>query len=76
MHVSGARIAGYQPPDKVDRKEGIGGQDVRRVYDRSRKTIDDRLADKRCRWSGGLAEMVGELAEERLARQVDEWLRS
>jgi ATP-dependent Clp protease ATP-binding subunit ClpC len=76
VHASRSRITGYQPPEKADRKEGIGGQTLRRVYDRPRKSIDDRLAGKRMRWSGRLADAVGELAEQRLSQQVDEYFRS
>jgi ATP-dependent Clp protease ATP-binding subunit ClpC len=76
VHVSEMRIADYQPPEKADRKEGIGDQDVRRVYDRPRKAIEDRLSDQRRRWSGSPTECIAELVEERLARHVDEWYRS
>ena len=76
VHVSESRITGYRPPEKVDRKEGIGGQDVRRVYNRPRKSVEDRLSGKRQRWSGSPAEIIGAMAEERLTLQVDEWFRS
>ena len=76
VHVSDLRITDYQPPEKIDRKEGIGGQSVRRVYDRPRKSIEDRISGKRQRWSGSPAEVIAAMAEERLALQVDEWFRS
>ncbi len=64
VHVSDARITDYQPPAKIDRKEGIGGQDVRRVYDRPRKSVEDRVSGKRQRWSGSPAEIIGAMVEE------------
>ncbi len=76
VHVSESPIADYQPPEKIDRKEGIAGQDVRRIYDRPRKSAGDCLSGKKQRWSGSPAEIIGAMAEERLARQVDEWFRS
>jgi len=76
VHVSDARITDYQPPAKIDRKEGIGGQDVRRVYDRPRKSVEDRLSGKRQRWPGSPAEIIGAMVEDHLARQVKEWFRS
>jgi ATP-dependent Clp protease ATP-binding subunit ClpA len=76
VHASAAAITEYQPPEKIDRKEGIGGQPVRRIYDRARKSAEDRPSGKRQRWSGSPADVIAVSAEERLLQQLDEWFRS
>ena len=73
VHVSQSGIAAYQPPEKIDRLEGIGGQELRRCYDKPRESIDDRRVGQRVRWSGDLADRLGPLVEERLSACIDEW---
>lgn len=52
VHVSQQPMADYKPPARIDRKGSIGGQAVRRVYDRQRNIIEDKQADVRQRWPG------------------------
>ncbi len=73
VHVSQTGIAAYQPPEKIDRMEGIGGHELRRSYDEPRQSIDDRRLGQRQRWSGDLADVVGLLVEKRLSACIDAW---
>ncbi len=74
VHVSQARIEDYQPPRRIDRREGIGNQPQRRVWNQSRKSIDDRLRPGRVFWSSeSLEPFLATLVEQHLMERVHSW---
>ena len=74
---SEAPLRDYVPPDRIDRRGAIANQPPRRVYDTVRFVIDDKLSEKRQRWTGGaLGEVIGELVQQRLLSEARAWIRS
>jgi ATP-dependent Clp protease ATP-binding subunit ClpA len=68
---SSAELAQYVPPAGITRRGGIATQDRRRIYDAGAQTVHDLALDKKIPWqSRGLENVVGELLEERLQRQL------
>jgi hypothetical protein len=77
VHASQATMSGYQPPFRIDRREGIGGQEVRRQWSPPRKSIDDRLVRGKLFWTGEtLAPELANLIERHLKDRVEDWMGS
>jgi hypothetical protein len=75
VDCSTALIQEYEPPPKIERKEGISLQPVRRSYQLARRTIDDRLTGSSTRWSGeDFGPAVMRLAEDRFLSHLRSWL--
>jgi hypothetical protein len=66
----------YQPPLRIDRRDGIGRQPVRRLYDVLRESLDDRVLRRQMHWSReSLEQAILPLAEAQLQAGIKEWLR-
>ncbi|MGM0488344.1 MAG: AAA family ATPase [Planctomycetota bacterium] len=77
VHVSQARMPDYQPPFRIDRRKGIGSQPIRRIWNRSRKFVDNRESGRRVFWdSDSPGETLDELISRVLSDRVEEWIRS
>ena len=76
VHVSQAAMTDYQPPRRIDRREGIGNQRERRVWNRPRKNIDDKLSPRKVFWSNeSLDPFLATLVEQHLTNRVEGWTK-
>ena len=73
VHVSEAGIAAYQPPEKIDRREGIGGQVAAELRPAARSRSTTAASASAMRWSGDLADEVGLLVEAQFSAHIDDW---
>jgi ATP-dependent Clp protease ATP-binding subunit ClpA len=75
VHASVHGIDAYRPPLRIDRKEGIGGQPVRRRYLATRQKVEDRQTNAIVHWrDDSLATEVRQLVEEHFSSRLRAWL--
>jgi hypothetical protein len=76
VHTSSGEMIEYQPPLRIDRKDGIGNQEVRRVYDKLRETIDDKQTGRQERFrEEDLGRSILGLASDYLLARAKAWLQ-
>jgi ATP-dependent Clp protease ATP-binding subunit ClpC len=77
VHCSDQDILRYRPPHRVDRRDGIGNQPVRRVCDAARKRLTDRVLGSQMHWPGEFSEgLLTQLVQAVLESRIKEWMRS
>jgi hypothetical protein len=77
VHVSNTVIGAYNPPPRIERRDGMKNQPTRRQYDENQSRIEDALLKISPYWSDGdLAAAVGPLLDAQLQAEIEAWLAS
>jgi hypothetical protein len=77
VHVSNTAIGAYNPPPRIERRDGMKNQPTRRQYDEVQSRIEDALLKISPYWSDGdLAGAVGPLLDAQLQAEIEAWLAS